>query len=80
MTTRGPLPTDLLVGRNIRTCRLHKGWSQGELGRKIGVTFQQIQKYEKGKNRVGAIGMALSGSLMPRSRPVANAEMRSPAG
>ncbi len=51
---RSPLPIDVLVGQNIRICRLQKGLSQGELGRRIGVTFQQIQKYEKGANRVGA--------------------------
>jgi transcriptional regulator with XRE-family HTH domain len=54
MVSRGPFPVDLLVGQNIRICRLRKGWSQTELGRKIGLTFQQIQKYEKGANRVGA--------------------------
>jgi transcriptional regulator with XRE-family HTH domain len=42
----------VLVGQNIRICRLQKELSQGELGRRIGVTFQQVQKYEKG--RVGA--------------------------
>jgi transcriptional regulator with XRE-family HTH domain len=51
---RSPLPIDVLVGQNIRICRLQKGISQGELGRRIGVTFQQVQKYEKGANRVGA--------------------------
>ena len=54
MAKRSPLPIDILVGQNIRICRLQKGLSQGELGRRIGVTFQQIQKYEKGANRVGA--------------------------
>lgn len=54
MAKRSPLPIDVLVGQNIRICRLQKGLSQGELGRRIGVTFQQIQKYEKGANRVGA--------------------------
>jgi transcriptional regulator with XRE-family HTH domain len=44
----------VLVGQNVRICRLQKGLSQGELGRRIGVTFQQVQKYEKGANRVGA--------------------------
>src|SRR5882672_4526927 len=51
---RSPLPIDVLVGQNIRICRLQKGLSQGELGQQIGVTFQQVQKYEKGANRVGA--------------------------
>jgi transcriptional regulator with XRE-family HTH domain len=48
------MPVDVLVGQNIRICRLHKGLSQTELGQQTGVTFQQIQKYEKGTNRVGA--------------------------
>jgi len=42
------------VGESIRAHRVLAGMSQGELGRKIGVSFQQVQKYEKGKNRVGA--------------------------
>jgi transcriptional regulator with XRE-family HTH domain len=42
------------VGAAIRAHRLLAGMSQGDLGRKIGVTFQQVQKYEKGTNRVGA--------------------------
>src|SRR3981189_3829366 len=54
VATRNPMPVDVLVGQNIRICRLQKELSQGELGRRIGVTFQQVQKYEKGANRVGA--------------------------
>jgi transcriptional regulator with XRE-family HTH domain len=42
------------VGRRIRIQRTSRGISQTELGKKIGVTFQQVQKYEKGINRVGA--------------------------
>ena len=45
---------DLLVGRNIRILRQDRGMSQTELGRKIDVTFQQVQKYENGTNRVGS--------------------------
>jgi transcriptional regulator with XRE-family HTH domain len=45
---------DKLVGTNIRVHRLAAGLSQEELGAKLGVTFQQIQKYEKGANRVGS--------------------------
>jgi len=41
------------VGRNIRIQRLAKGLSQTELAQKLGVTFQQVQKYEKGVNRIG---------------------------
>lgn len=54
MATKSPMPIDVLVGQNIRICRLQQKFSQTELGRRIGVTFQQVQKYEKGANRVGA--------------------------
>jgi len=45
---------DELVGCNIRLLRLNRGMSQTDLAEAIGLTFQQIQKYEKGRNRVGA--------------------------
>ena len=45
---------DMLVGRNIRILRQDRGMSQTALGRKIDVTFQQVQKYENGTNRVGS--------------------------
>jgi transcriptional regulator with XRE-family HTH domain len=45
---------DKIVGRNIRVHRLVRGMTQEGLGEKLGVTFQQIQKYEKGTNRVGS--------------------------
>jgi transcriptional regulator with XRE-family HTH domain len=47
-------PTDVQVGQSIRAHRLIARMSQAELGEKIGVSFQQVQKYEKGVNRVGA--------------------------
>ena len=47
-------PVDAAVGGRIRAYRLAQGMSQAELGREVGVTFQQIQKYEKGVNRVGS--------------------------
>jgi transcriptional regulator with XRE-family HTH domain len=54
----------VLVGQNIRICRLQRGLSQSELGQRIGVTFQQIQKYENGKNRVGASRLSqIAGAL-----------------
>ena len=45
---------DALVGGNIRVLRQHRGMSQTDLATKVGVTFQQIQKYENGSNRVGS--------------------------
>lgn len=47
-------PVDIYVGAKLRAQRTLLGISQTELARAIGVTFQQIQKYEKGKNRVSA--------------------------
>jgi transcriptional regulator with XRE-family HTH domain len=44
---------DLSIGRRVRAYRLSCGMSQTALGEKIGVTFQQIQKYEHGVNRIG---------------------------
>lgn len=49
-----PHPVDVIVGGNIRTHRTVRRLSQTELGESVGVTFQQIQKYEKGTNRVSA--------------------------
>jgi len=42
------------VGRRIRAQRLVRGLSQTDLGKSLGITCQQVQKYEKGANRVGA--------------------------
>ncbi len=47
-------PRDVEIGKRIRALRLERGLSQTELGNLLGVTFQQIQKYEKGANRVAA--------------------------
>lgn len=49
-----PHPVDIHVGNRIATARKLKRISQVRLGEAIGVTFQQIQKYEKGSNRVSA--------------------------
>ena len=44
--------TDIKIGRNIRTARQLRNWTQERLAEAIDVTFQQVQKYEKGMNRV----------------------------
>lgn len=54
MSARSPDPTDILVGRNIRAQRLARRMSQTALAKQIGITFQQVQKYEMGVNRVGS--------------------------
>ncbi len=53
MGPRTPDLVDIEVGQRIKIQRLVAGLSQTELGENIGVTFQQVQKYEKGANRVG---------------------------
>jgi transcriptional regulator with XRE-family HTH domain len=52
--TSTPDPIDLAVGARIRARRKAVGMSQTRLGEGIGLTFQQIQKYERGTNRVSA--------------------------
>src|SRR3546814_6734616 len=50
----GPNPVDVHVGSRVRLRRTLLGMSQEKLGEAIGLTFQQVQKYERGANRIGA--------------------------
>jgi len=52
--SRRPNPIDVHVGSRVRFRRMLLGMSQEKLAEKLGLTFQQIQKYEKGINRIGA--------------------------
>ncbi|GAA5108665.1 helix-turn-helix transcriptional regulator [Bartonella jaculi] len=54
MKTKNPHFNDISIGKKIRLQRTMLGMSQKQLGNQLGVTFQQIQKYEKGLNRIGA--------------------------
>jgi len=54
MSSRSPNQTDVHIGKRVRMLRLARGLSQTDLANRLGITFQQIQKYEKGANRVGA--------------------------
>jgi transcriptional regulator with XRE-family HTH domain len=54
MATKAPNPIDKYVGSRVRMRRIMLGMSQEKLGEALGLTFQQVQKYEKGTNRVGA--------------------------
>jgi len=49
-----PNPIDIHVGSRVRMRRMMLNMSQEKLGDALGLTFQQVQKYEKGKNRIGA--------------------------
>lgn len=53
-SSRKPNPIDAHVGTRVRLRRMLLGMSQEKLGEHLGLTFQQVQKYEKGVNRIGA--------------------------
>jgi len=59
-----PNPIDVHVGGRIRLRRNMVGMSQEKLGEHLGITFQQIQKYEKGTNRVGASRLQAIASVL----------------
>jgi transcriptional regulator with XRE-family HTH domain len=59
-----PNPIDIHVGGRIRLRRNMVGMSQEKLGESLGITFQQIQKYEKGTNRVGASRLQAIASVL----------------
>lgn len=83
-TGKRPNPTDVYVGSRIRMRRKMLGLSQEKLGERLGITFQQIQKYEKGTNRVGASRLqAMSDALevpvayfFPETSPAAQSGMK----
>ncbi|MGA3307258.1 MAG: helix-turn-helix transcriptional regulator [Xanthobacteraceae bacterium] len=54
MAKKAPNPVDKHVGSRVRMRRMMLGMSQEKLGNALGLTFQQVQKYEKGTNRIGA--------------------------
>ncbi len=62
----GPDPIDVHVGRRLRQARLLAGLSQEELGVGIGVSFQAVQKYEHGENRLSASRLFRAAKLLDR--------------
>ncbi len=52
-SAKTPSPIDVAVGRNVRIRRISRGLSQAQLADRLGITFQQVQKYETGANRIG---------------------------
>lgn len=65
----GPDPVDVHVGGRLRQARLLAGMSQEELGEGIGVSFQAVQKYEQGENRLSASRLFRAAQLL--EQPVA---------
>lgn len=58
MAKKSPNPVDKHVGSRVRMRRMMLSMSQEKLGHALGLTFQQVQKYEKGSNRIGASRLA----------------------
>ena len=92
MAKKSPDPVDKYVGSRVRMRRLMLGMSQTELADGLGLTFQQVQKYEKGTNRMGAsrlqhiahilrvpLAFLFEGAPQPGGRPKGMAEAVSPA-
>lgn len=57
MSSSKPHPTDVFIGQRVRARRILIGMSQEKLGELLGLTFQQVQKYEKGTNRISGSRM-----------------------
>jgi transcriptional regulator with XRE-family HTH domain len=64
MTRRDPNFIDVHVGNRIRMRRQLVGMSQEKLGEMLGITFQQVQKYEKGANRISASRLYFSAKIL----------------
>ncbi|RTL53833.1 MAG: XRE family transcriptional regulator [Bradyrhizobiaceae bacterium] len=64
MSAKTPNPVDKHVGSRVRMRRIMLGMSQEKLGEALGLTFQQIQKYEKGTNRIGASRVQQIGDVL----------------
>jgi transcriptional regulator with XRE-family HTH domain len=64
MPKRQASAVDRVVGRNIRVHRISRGLTQTQLAGKLGLAFQQLQKYEKGTNRVGSGRLFQIGTIL----------------
>ena len=69
MKAKSPNPTDKHVGQRVRMRRLMLGMSQEKLGDAIGLTFQQVQKYEKGTNRISSSRMQQIANVLQVTPP-----------
>jgi len=64
MVKKNPNPIDIHVGARLRMRRVLQGMSQENLGERLDLTFQQVQKYEKGANRVSASRLYQIGEIL----------------
>jgi transcriptional regulator with XRE-family HTH domain len=77
-----PSSVDVAVGRNVRIWRMNRGFSQAQLARRLGVTFQQVQKYETGSNRIGTSRLVMIAAILDIPIPalLEEAQGADPAG
>jgi transcriptional regulator with XRE-family HTH domain len=87
MAKKAPNPIDKHVGSRVRMRRMMLGMSQEKLGDALGLTFQQVQKYEKGTNRIGASRLQQISQILQvpvafffEGAPVISGEFQPPAG
>lgn len=64
VSEHGPDPIDVQVGQRLRQARLLAGFNQSELGAAIGVSFQAVQKYEQGANRLSASRLFMAAKVL----------------
>jgi transcriptional regulator with XRE-family HTH domain len=69
MSTKNPNPIDKHVGSRLRMRRMMLGMSQEKLGEAFGLTFQQVQKYERGMNRMGASRLQQAAGILDVAVP-----------
>ena len=67
----GPHPIDVHVGRRVRLRRTLLGMNQTQLGEELGITYQQIQKYERGASRISASRLYRAAHILARGRGAA---------
>jgi transcriptional regulator with XRE-family HTH domain len=74
----GPHPVDIMVGARVRAARISKGVSQTALANRLGLTFQQVQKYERGANRISASKLVDIARTLDVSAPEFLADLSDP--
>ncbi len=80
MAKKQPDPLDIKVGSKVRALRLERQMSQEKLGDALGLTFQQVQKYEKGTNRISAGRLQRIAAILEVPVSVFFADANPPAG
>lgn len=80
-TKKSPHPVDVRIGARVRVLRMSAGISQETLGNALGITFQQVQKYEKGTNRIaGSRLVAIAAALATTVAELTDEDPASPVG